>query len=306
MRLASIVISFICLVLSGFLLISMVDKKSTVEKYKTDLATYNLLSEEYQSDIVSFQQELDTVTLKTESVRKEVNHEIKMNNYKLVPTVFLSFDDGTSSRTLEILDILEEFEVKGTFFVVGEQVVGNGNTGIEALKRIVQEGHTLGIHCYTHEYEKIYASVDAFFTDFYKCRDLIVQYTGISPEIVRLPSGTATARSFCEKYAGSVDVFYEILRRLLDEGYTVVDWNIDTEDYSASTTVNDIVTTVTTGAKARLGKEYCTAVILMHDNIRTVNSLPSVIQACNDLGYKNFESFESDGYVCRQVAKLYP
>ncbi|MDE6608589.1 MAG: polysaccharide deacetylase family protein [Lachnospiraceae bacterium] len=66
--------------------------------------------------------------------------------------VYLTFDDGPSVYTGEILDILKEYDVKATFFVVGKE----GEKYEELYKRIVEEGHTLGMHSYSHKYSEIY------------------------------------------------------------------------------------------------------------------------------------------------------
>ena len=80
-------------------------------------------------------------------------------------TLYLTFDDGPSARTAEVLDILKENDVKATFFVTGQ-------TSEEAqalMRRIVDEGHTIAVHTYSHQYKKIYASVQA--------------YLGLSPDL---------------------------------------------------------------------------------------------------------------------------
>ena len=66
--------------------------------------------------------------------------------------VYLTFDDGPSIYTNDILDILDSYNVKATFFVVGKE----GTNAEEALQRIVDEGHTLGMHSYSHKYNELY------------------------------------------------------------------------------------------------------------------------------------------------------
>lgn len=126
--------------------------------------------------------------------------------------------------------------------------------------------------------------------------------TGFKPNIVRLPSGTASARSFCGKYAGSTDVYYDIISKLYADGYTVIDWNVDTVDYTTSTGVDKIVENAVSGAKTRLSREYKAAVILMHDTADTVSALQRVIDGVEDLGM-GFEVLVKGGYVTRQIAE---
>ena len=101
-------------------------------------------------------------------------------------TIFLTFDDGPSERTSEILEILREKNVKATFFVTGNA----SQKGQALMKQIVDEGHTIGIHTYTHEFRQIYASVSAFLDDFNKIYNLIYEATGVKPKIFRFPGGS--------------------------------------------------------------------------------------------------------------------
>ena len=84
-------------------------------------------------------------------------------------TVYLTFDDGPSDNTDAILDILAEKDVKATFFVVTQ----GGGTAVDRLKRIAAEGHTLGMHSFTHKYQQIYSSVEAFLEDYYQLFTLL-------------------------------------------------------------------------------------------------------------------------------------
>jgi len=88
--------------------------------------------------------------------------------------VYLTFDDGPSIYTDEILDILKEYHVKATFFVVGKEDAASQ----KAIRRIVAEGHTLGMHSYSHKYSELYASREAFQEDFEKERDYLETLTG--------------------------------------------------------------------------------------------------------------------------------
>ncbi|MBO5298734.1 MAG: polysaccharide deacetylase family protein, partial [Clostridia bacterium] len=257
----------------------------------------------------SYQAEIDIVSPQIEEAIAEktvLEQDIaaikKRIIYKTQPTAFLTFDDGTSYNTLKILDILKANNIKATFFVVGTQILNGGSASKEAIQRIVDEGHVLAIHAYEHEYSKIYSSAEAYFEDFNKIADLLYEMTGFKPNIVRLPSGTASARSFCGKYAGSTDVYYDIISKLYADGYTVIDWNVDTVDYTTSTGVDKIVENAVSGAKTRLSREYKAAVILMHDTADTVSALQRVIDGVEDLGM-GFEVLVKGGYVTRQIAE---
>ena len=121
----------------------------------------------------------------------------------------------------------------------------------KSCKTAVSYTHlTVAIHTYSHQYATIYQSVDAYFEDLYKAQQIIKDVTGVDSKLVRLPGGTATAKSYCKKYSGSEDTFPQIMKRLEEEGYTVSDWNIDTKDWESSTTVDGIISSVHRVAQA--------------------------------------------------------
>lgn len=179
--------------------------------------------------------------------------------------VYLTFDDGPSKYTEEILDILDEYQVKATFFVVGKE----GNTAEELLKKIVQNGHTLGMHSYSHEYEKIYESVDSFAADFQKLQDYLYEVTGVKSTIYRFPGGSSNVVS-------NVDM-QEFADYLEEQGVTFYDWNISSGDGgSIAPSVDELVTNCTKDIK-----NWKTSIILLHDSgekRNTVDALPLIIE----------------------------
>ena len=124
---------------------------------------------------------LKDVTEKNNKLKKEYN---QLRAQRGIKVVYLTFDDGpTPNNTPKILDILKKNNIKGTFFVIGQNP--------DMYKRIVDEGHTIAIHTYSHEYKQVYASVDAFFADLYKLRDLIKEKTGVDPKVTRFTGGSS-------------------------------------------------------------------------------------------------------------------
>ncbi|MBO4461285.1 MAG: polysaccharide deacetylase family protein, partial [Lachnospiraceae bacterium] len=101
--------------------------------------------------------------------------------------VYLTFDDGPSHNTELILDILKEYNVKATFFVIGR----NDEYSKSLYKRIVDEGHTIALHSYTHRYSSIYASLDAYKEDLQKISDLVYDATGVRSKFIRFPGGSS-------------------------------------------------------------------------------------------------------------------
>lgn len=194
-------------------------------------------------------------------------------------TVYLTFDDGPSARTVEILDILKEYDIKATFFIVGK----NGEKGKPILKRIVDEGHTIAIHTYSHVYEKIYESVENYLTDFNKTYDLIYETTGVKPEIFRFPGGSVN------KYNASIH--REITSELTRRGFTYYDWNASNGDAASNVTRNSVLinTINSAGNKNRV-------ILLMHDSehkYHTVSALKDVIEHFKEKGYR-FDKITKD------------
>lgn len=110
------------------------------------------------------------------------------------PTLYLTFDDGPSAVTLDILETLDEKGVKATFFVQGTALKSDESK--EILKQIAAAGHTVGIHTYSHDYTEIYASVDAFLDDFYQVWSIVTEVTGQEPSLFRFPGGSINAYNY--------------------------------------------------------------------------------------------------------------
>ncbi len=107
--------------------------------------------------------------IQTEPESEEIIAEEPLEQKEASRKVYLTFDDGPSSNTGDILDILAEYDVKATFFVNGRV----GATAEALYRRIVDEGHTLAMHSYTHNYGVVYASVESFAEDFKKLQDYL-------------------------------------------------------------------------------------------------------------------------------------
>lgn len=206
----------------------------------------------------------DVDTLENQLVweNMEQNTE-KRGNQSGIRKVYLTFDDGPSSNTDRILDILDEYGVKATFFVVGKE----GYT--EEYQRIVEEGHTLGMHSYSHKYREIYESLDAYRTDLEKLHSFLYEVTGEDCNIVRFPGGSSNTIS-------KVDM-KELIGYLAQEGITYFDWNVSSGDassnyISASKIAENVLNNVW---------KYDSVVILMHDSAAkdtTVEALPMIIE----------------------------
>ena len=133
-------------------------------------------------------------------------------------SVYLTFDDGPSERTDEILEILDRYGIHATFFVVGQ----SDEEDLQRMRNIVAAGHTLAIHSFSHEYREIYSSVEAFLEDFNQIYCLIVETTGVKPQIFRFPGGSINGYNQL--------LYHEILSEMLRRGFVYFDWNLSNGD----------------------------------------------------------------------------
>lgn len=127
--------------------------------------------------------------------------------------IYLTFDDGPSTLTVPLLNVLDKYHVKATFFVVGV----NDKDEVSDLKEIARRGYAIGVHSYTHDYRQIYASPEAFFSDFDKMHSLIKNATGIDTKIYRFPGGSVNTYNKKTRKA--------IIQGLKQRGYVFFDWN---------------------------------------------------------------------------------
>lgn len=187
-------------------------------------------------------------------------------------TAYLTFDDGPSGNTDIILQTLQEENVKATFFVVGTDNADN----LARMRRIVQEGHTIGMHSYSHSYKKIYASVEAFLKDMYQVFNLIKDTTGVTPTCFRFPGGSIN--SFNKA------VYKDIKAEMIRRGFVPYDWNVSSGDASTTKYTPEQLTGHVLngiGSKSRI-------IVLMHDSSSKENTAQAVRQIIIGIREKGF------------------
>ncbi len=186
--------------------------------------------------------------------------------------IYLTFDDGPGVNTRAVLKILSKYNIKATFFVVGYTIDGRE----ELLRQIVEEGHTIGLHSYSHVYKDIYSSIEAFLDDFAKVSNKVEAATGVKPDIFRFPGGSVN--SFNEGWGNT------IISEMLSRGYRYYDWNIGSSDVAADATTSSIYNAVINQAR-----NHPYGVVLLHDGggskARTVEALPLIIEQLLSEGY---------------------
>lgn len=181
-------------------------------------------------------------------------------------SVYLTFDDGPSAETDRILDILKEYNVKATFFVIGK----TDENSVKAYQRIVEEGHTLGMHSYSHQYAQVYASREAFEDDLTSLQDYLFSITGMESTFYRFPGGSSNKVS---KIPMS-----DLIQCLEERNITYFDWNVSSGDASGTQLSSQtIINNVMSGINGTL-KNY---VVLFHDSAAkktTVDALPEILE----------------------------
>ncbi|MBO6015369.1 MAG: polysaccharide deacetylase, partial [Lachnospiraceae bacterium] len=202
--------------------------------------------------------------------------------------VYLTFDDGPSANTEAILDILDRYQVKATFFVVGKS-----EDYTPLYQRIVRDGHTLGMHSYSHRYSEIYAGVEPFLEDVHRLSDMLFERTGVRSTIYRFPGGSSNTVS-------SVDMT-ELISALEKEGISYYDWNVSGYDADGKTSsVSDIVSNVTENIA---GKEN--AIVLLHDandKTTTVEALPIIIEKLQSMEHVSILPITEDTVKIQHIS----
>lgn len=243
-------------------------------KLKKKIDSLERQLEEGQNSQKELQQRLEEL----EKQLKEKEEELERERQAVAddperPNVYLTFDDGPSENTDSILNTLAEANVRATFFCIAR----SGQENRERYNRIVQEGHTLGMHSYSHVYKTIYASLDAFMADLTGIRDFLYEATGVQPRYYRFPGGSSNKVSEVP--------MEKCIRFVNEQELTYFDWNAQNDDatgreYTPAQLVSRAVENVRAAGR--------NVVLLMHDGrekTATAKSLPELIRKLREAGY---------------------
>ena len=188
---------------------------------------------------------------------------------------YLTFDDGPSKYTPQILEILRENDIKATFFITGWCIEGKENT----LRQVAEEGHTIGLHSWSHDYETIYASKKSWLEDFGRVYNKVYAVTGQKPWCFRFPGG-----SYNNYNRDTAD---GIISEMESRGFAYYDWNAATADASTSATYDSCLENIYDSINADH------EVVLMHDSLElTPEYLQDVINYIRGQGY-SFETVDT-------------
>lgn len=179
--------------------------------------------------------------------------------------IYLTFDDGPSDYTAGLLDTLKKYDVKATFFVTGK-----GSDAI--IKREHDEGHTVALHTYSHNYSSIYASQEAYFNDLYKIQNRVKNITGETVTLIRFPGGSSNTVSHISMRA--------LTKEVEARGFKYFDWNVSSGDAGGTTTSDGVFNNVTSTLKSG------SSVVLQHDVKKfSVDAVERIIQYGQANGY---------------------
>lgn len=237
-------------------------------------------------DINNSNDQVLTYTVEDKAHNKtEAKRTIKMVRRDSPGTIYLTFDDGPNYGTTNIiLDILKEENVKATFFVTGKGPD-------ELIKREYDEGHTVALHTFSHNYQTVYQSVDAYFNDLTKVHDRVASITGYDSRIIRFPGGSSNtiSRHYQE------GIMTTLTKEVIEKGYYYYDWNISSGDAGEYKDSRSIINQVT----RNLSKER-TNMVLMHDiKTYTRDALREIIKYGKENGY-HFDKITPGTKMIRQ------
>lgn len=226
---------------------------------------YKLLNEKKES--------LEKVINEKEAEKEKEAKEQNQDYTKKVTgkVIYLTFDDGPSNYTEDILNTLDKYDVKATFFVTC-----SGSLDKHA-KKIIEKGHTIGLHTCTHRYNIIYSSEENYFNDLNSISNKVEELTGYKSKYIRFPGGSSNTISRFNK-----GIMTRLTQKVTEDGYKYYDWNIDSGD-AAGADKEGVYNNVISALK---NHNYSTNMVLMHDiKVSTKDALDGIIKDALDMGY---------------------
>lgn len=262
------IISLLALIILSIQMVRISGKVERLSNAQMNMGNEPVASEMEESDSEE-QQEVSETQSKYDNVVTGIDSPDNIATDGDEHKVYLTFEGSPNLNTEKILDILKEYNVKATFFVAGDE-----SDEMKAVyKRIVDEGHTLGMNSYSNQYSTIYASADAFEKDFDQISKYLKDVTGKDSLYYRFPGGSGNEIS-------NVNMA-ELVHILNQKNITYYDWNVSAGDAASDYSADDVVKNVTTGVL-----HYKTSVVLLHDGENksaTVEALGPLIEALQEM-----------------------
>ena len=275
----NIIVSVITIITLMLVIYYIVDTSLRVKK-----------SKQYVAQIIEYQKEQEELERQKEAERQakipklteEGKENLKNIYHSETKRAFLTFDDGPSQNTKDILNILKDNNIKATFFVLGSQV----EVFPETTNRIYDEGHFIANHGYSHKYSSIYQSPEQILNEYNQCNQIVantIKVPEYNSHLFRFPGGSVGG-----KYA---QIKCQAIPLLEQNNILYVDWNSLTGDSEKVNPTEEYL--MDNLKKTSEGKN--SLVILMHDSQSkriTVDFLPKVIEYLRQQGYE-FDNFYS-------------
>jgi len=266
------------------LIVCVVKLNSKINKLdsKLEQISYEAATGDTEAPVVESETEEDAYANVITGIDTEDNMAVEGDEH----LVYLTFDTTPSENTNLILDALRDNGVKATFFVSGD----SSEESKVIYKRIVDEGHTLGMHSYSNQYSTIYDSTEAFESDLKQIADYLNEVTGVNSIYYRFPGGSSNEIS-------NVNMA-EFVKVLNNNGIKYFDWNVSAGDTSSDYTVEEIVDNVKTGVL-----QYKTSVVLLHDDKSKAVTAEAISSLIEQLVADNCQilPIEDDTYVVQYI-----
>lgn len=181
-------------------------------------------------------------------------------------SVYITFDDGPNSNTPKILDLLNKYDMKATFFLLESKI----NLYPEIVTRILNEGHSVGLHGQSHEKSVFYANDTSVLNEINSTRNTLLDKFGYNTKLVRVPYGSKPHLTNTQ-YSS-----------LINSGYKIWDWNIDSTDTYQDANASSIVD----NTLSKLNKNG-NSIILFHEKQITVSSLSTILAYIKNNNYES-------------------
>lgn len=203
---------------------------------------------------------------KKEAAReKEIAKQLEKDHKEKV--IYITFDDGPTAFTGQLLNILDDYGMKATFFMMGPKMKDNP----DIVKRKKEEGHGLALHGMTHDVAQVYGDQYAPYEEMLESQEILESITGVQTEVIRMPYG-------------SVPYLTEPMRYVLDENnFKIWDWNVDSLDWKFNSS-QYVKHTIKEIQKVESAGEA--PIILLHDKEETVKHLPKLLSYIKKQGYQ--------------------
>ena len=274
-----LIILLLILLIGGFSFYFKVEYDKKVVPVKKKIDTYEKLKlkvKKVDKEYKKVEKEKSKIEEKEkENLAKKEELEKKVKELQVkagVKIVYLTFDDGPSPYTQDILNTLDKYNVKATFFVTCSDNLE------EMSKKIVEKGHTIALHTCTHKYSQVYSSDENYYNDLNEISSKVEAYTGIKSHYIRFPGGSSNTVS--KNYSSGI--MSRLTKSVQEKGYKYYDWNVDSNDAGGANSEQVYANVV----GALRNSDRGTNMVLMHDvKVATRDALDRVIKDVLDMGY---------------------